>query len=413
MHDKLVGGALALSIGVGAAGAVQAQQAEQQEVRQVEPFPVAVEVVQVVKQFDNPEGAIFSQDGAHVFISNAAEIGDRGETFGWTEEEGYISKLAVQEDGTLEMVEEKLIAGLTGPLGMAVLPVATETFPEGTIFALSGSAPMVDPEGQVITEPERLRTKISGFDPESGEVLGEIDTGQGSLFEEINGSPIVLSNAAGFDQDGNLYVADTGFGADQFDPPFEAKGGLWMIPHGSIDALAAGESPDDGPKFIAIPGNPDGVEVSPLDGKIYVNTVGPVAGAPDPANGGIYALTRDDFTGEATSEGKLPPPVDQDLGALDGLDFTAGGLMLNTQIKPDVDVAIYVNCPDQPAQKLEIGNSEQAELSGPADLAVLRSESGGEQLVIVPELMNRSANTGDNEVTVLRLLVDFDQACIV
>jgi sugar lactone lactonase YvrE len=410
MHDKLVGGALALSIGVCAAGAVQAQQAEQQEVRQVEPFPVAAEVVQVVKQFDNPEGAIFSQDGAHVFISNAAEIGDRGETFGWTEEEGYISKLAVQEDGTLEMVEEKLIAGLTGPLGMAVLPVATETFPEGTIFALSGSAPMVDPEGQVITEPERLRTKISGFDPESGEVLGEIDTGQGSVFEEINGSPIVLSNAAGFDQEGNLYVADTGFGADQFDPPFEAKGGLWMIPHGSIDALAAGESPDDGPKFIAIPGNPDGVEVSPVDGRIYVNTVGPVAGAPDPANGGIYALTRDDFTGEAASEGKLPPPVDQDLGALDGLDFTAGGLMLNTQIKPDVDVAIYVNCPDQPAQKLEISNGEQAELSGPADVAVLRSESG-EQLVVVPELMNRSANTGDNEVTVLRLLVDFDQAC--
>src|SRR5687767_8215822 len=91
MHDKLVGGTLAFSIGVCAAGAVQAQQAEQQEVRQVEPFPVAVEVVQVVKQFDNPEGAIFSQDGAHVFISNAAEIGDRGETFGWTEGEGYIS----------------------------------------------------------------------------------------------------------------------------------------------------------------------------------------------------------------------------------------------------------------------------------------------------------------------------------
>jgi len=29
----------------------------------------------------------------------------------------------------------------------------------------------------------------------------------------------------------------------------------------------------------------------------------------------------------------------------------------------------------------------------------------------VPELMNRSANTGDNEVTVLRLPADFDQAC--
>jgi hypothetical protein len=41
---------------------------------------------------------------------------------------------------------------------------------------------------------------------------------------------------------------------------------------------------------------------------------------------------------------------------------------------------------------------------------VLRAE-GSEQLVVVPELMNRSPNTGDNEVTVLRLPTDFDAAC--
>ena len=31
--------------------------------------------------------------------------------------------------------------------------------------------------------------------------------------------------------------------------------------------------------LLAIPDNPDGVEVSPADGMLYVNTVGPVAGA--------------------------------------------------------------------------------------------------------------------------------------
>ena len=34
-------------------------------------------VKQVIKSFDNPEGAIFSADGKFVFISNSAEIGDR------------------------------------------------------------------------------------------------------------------------------------------------------------------------------------------------------------------------------------------------------------------------------------------------------------------------------------------------
>ena len=40
-------------------------------------------VKQVLSNFDNPEGAIFSHDGKFVFISNSAEIGDRGAGFSW------------------------------------------------------------------------------------------------------------------------------------------------------------------------------------------------------------------------------------------------------------------------------------------------------------------------------------------
>jgi hypothetical protein len=110
---------------------------------------VPATILQVLKTFDNPEGSIFSADGQSVFVSNSAEIGDKGQGFGFTEGEGYISKLAVQPNGTLVMVNERLIEGLTAPLGMAVLPVATGKFPAGTIFALAGSAPLVDmPRGR-------------------------------------------------------------------------------------------------------------------------------------------------------------------------------------------------------------------------------------------------------------------------
>ena len=174
----LCGAALAAVLG---AGAVQGQDIP------AGVHPVPATVLQVLKAFDNPEGAIFSADGQHVFVSNAAEIGDRGQGFGWTEGEGYISKLAVQPNGTLTMVEERLIEGLTGPLGMAVLPVATGKFPAGTIFALAGSAPLVDAQGQAVKDPTHLRTKLIAFN-DDGNVLGEIDTGQGSLFERINGA---------------------------------------------------------------------------------------------------------------------------------------------------------------------------------------------------------------------------------
>jgi hypothetical protein len=288
---------------------------------------------------------------------------------------------------------------------MGVLPVATEKFPAGTIFLCAGSAPLVDPNGQVVKDPTRLRTKLVAFN-EAGEILGEIDTGEGSLFQEINGSPIVLINALGFDPEGNLYVADTAFGGNQFDPPFEGKGGLWMIPHGSLDALADGQSPAEPPVFLAVPGNPDGVEVSPTDGKVHVNTVGPVGGAPDPANGGIYALTKDEI-----ANNKLPPPVDSSLGALDGLDFTAEGVMLNTQIRDDIPHKVTVNCPGEPATTLALEpGGEWADLTGPADLAVRRSADSA-QLIVIPELFARDATPGDDEVTVLAVPDDFDAAC--
>jgi hypothetical protein len=402
MQQKFVVATAVLCTGLGAASTALA------EVRaDVHPAPAVI--LQVVKAFDNPEGAIFSADGNFLFVSNAAEIGDRSEVFGWTEGEGYVSKLEVLPSGELRMVEEKLIDGLTGPLGMGVLPVATEKFAAGTIFLCAGSAPLIDSQGEVVKEPERLRTKLVAFN-EDGEVLGEIDTGQGSLFEEINGSPIVLSNALGFDGEGNLYLADTAFGAEQFEPPFEGKGGIWMIPVGALDALADGQSPAEQPKFIPIPGNPDGVEVSPVDGKIYVNTVGPVGGAPDPAGGGIYALSKDDFGGDA-AEGKLPPPLDRDLGALDGLDFTAGGVMLNSQIRGDIPNKLTVHCPGGTARTLALQpGGSWADLSGPADLAVRRAADGS-QLVAVPELMSRDATPGDDELTLLALPADFDAAC--
>jgi hypothetical protein len=381
-----------------AAGAMGALAAQAQET-----YSVPATVIQTIADFDNPEGAIFSADGDAVFISNAAEIGDRAESLGWTEGEGYISKLAVHYDGQLRMISKQLIKGLTGPLGMGVLPVATGEFPEGTIIVASGSAPLVDSEGKVVTDPSRLQTKLI-FTSEQGDVLGEIATGADSAFHEISGAPVALLNALGTDAEGNIYFADTAFGADQFDPPFEPRGGVWMIPHGSIDALAAGDDPAEPPVFLAVPGNPDGVEVSPEDGKIYVNTVGPVAGAEDPADGGVYALTKEDI-----SSGTLPEPVDTGLGALDGLDFTAGGVMLNTQIKGDVDAQIYVHCPRGKAQVLEMNNQADP-LAGPADLAV-HTLANGAQLLVVPELMARDATPGDDEVTVMMLPPEFDEGC--
>jgi hypothetical protein len=66
----------------------------------LQPYPVKGQVIQRLNAFDNPEGSIFSADGRFVFVSNSAELGMPDKGFHWTHKGGYISKLAVQPDGT-------------------------------------------------------------------------------------------------------------------------------------------------------------------------------------------------------------------------------------------------------------------------------------------------------------------------
>jgi len=354
------------------------------------------QVLQRLKAFDNPEGAIFSADGKHVFISNSAELGMPDKGFHWTHKGGYISKLAVQSDGTLKMVNEKLITGLTGPLGMAVSNHATHKFPKGTIFLAEAWAPLAEADGTEVKDPSVLDPKIVAFN-ESGKVLGSIKLGASSPAGKVSGVTATLANALAFDKDGNLYLADTGIGGGLFNPPVVAKGGgVYMFPLSSLDDLA--DNKDAPLSYIAVPdGGPDGIEVAP-DGAIHFNTVGQAAGLKDPAMGGQYRLTKEDF-----KSGTLPAPFNTGLGALDGLDF-AGAIRLDTEIVKTNSVV--VTPPFSKPQML--GYDQEIKLAGPADIAV-RKQADGSYLLVIPELAATSPNNKDNPVTVIRLPADFDK----
>jgi hypothetical protein len=354
---------------------------------ELQPYPVKGHVIQTLKAFDNPEGAIFSPDGKYVFISNAAELGNKDKGFHFTEKAGYISKLEVQADGTLKMVNEKLVTGLTGPVGMAVSTVATPKFPKGTIFVCTVGAPLATADGTEIKDAKRM-------DPE-GKTLGEIKTGIGSAFEKASGAPATLPNAGSFDKDGNLYIADTGIGGATYDPPVKTNGGIYMIPVASLDQLA-----DNKPaaiKFLAMPeGGPDGVEVA-NDGSIHTNTVGAAAGLKDPAQGGMYRLTQEDI-----QSGKLPAPMAQNLGALDGLAFV-GDIRLDTEISKINGIVVT---PAGGKPMLLTYDQADKKLTGPADIAINKRDDGS-YLLVIPELTATGPNMTQDAVTVVRLPPDF------
>lgn len=360
------------------------------------PYPVKGQVVQVLKAFDNPEGAIFSEDGKYVFVSNAAELGMPDKGFHWTENAGYVSKLEVQPDGTLKMINEKFVDRLTAPLGMAVNPVATRRFPKGAIFLCVGAAPLATAAGEHIKDAAHAQPAVIVFDPNGG-VLGQLKMGYTSTFWKKTKAIATLPNAIGFDKEGNLYIADTAIGGAAYEPPIDTASGIWMVPHTSIDTIANGW--DDEVYFVPMPeGGPDGMEVAP-DGSIHTNTVGAVAGMKDPADGGMYRLTKEDFMA-----GRLPAPFAKGLGALDGLDFV-GNVRLDTEIKNTN--SIIVTPPGRKPMTLMLDQADK-KFTGPADIAV-RKIGDGSYLLVIPELSATSPNNKDNAVTVIKLPANFDK----
>jgi hypothetical protein len=360
----------------------------------MQPYPVKGQIIEEIQSFDKPEGTIFSADGKYVFVSNSSELGMKELGFHWAEKRGYVSKLEVLRDGKLRMVEQRLVTDLTAPLGMAVNTVATKKFPKGAIFLCVGGAPMATPDGKDVKDVSRLHSGILVFD-DRGTVLGKIDMGTGSAIAKKMGAPATLPNAADFDKEGNYYVTDTAIAGASFDPPISPKSGVYMFPHDSLDALAdGGEAPF---YFVDMPeGGPDGLEVAP-DGSIHVNTVGIAAGMKDPAEGGMYKLSKDDF-----KSGHLPAPFVTGLGALDGLTFL-GETRLDTEIKNTNSVVITP--PGGKPMMLTYDRSDK-KLAGPADIAV-RKMSDGSYLLLIPELSALTPHTVTNPVTTVRLPADF------
>ncbi|MFH0872732.1 MAG: hypothetical protein V1878_09640 [bacterium] len=362
-------------------------------------YPVKGKVVNVLAAFDNPEGALCSMDGKWLFVSNSALHGDANKPFGWVEGGGSISRCEIGPNGELKMDSRIFIKDLTGPLGMAVLNVNTNKFPRGTIFATAGSGPMALPDGTPITDPKRHKPKLLAFDPDSGKILGEIKLCANSIFAKINGAPLILVNALAFDKKGNLYIVDTGFGYDTYKPAFPYKGGVWKIPVESIDALAEGKTPASLPQFIFNQSWPDGVEVSPITGKVWYNTVMPPNDA-DPFKGAYWAVDDSDF-----KMGAQPAPLAKGLGRLDGLDFTVRGTCLQTEISGSPNSIVVTPLGGGPYR---LALEPDTVLSGPADIDI-KTLADGSYLVFVPELTALDPTPWDDEVTVIWLPANFDQ----
>ncbi|HEB88466.1 MAG TPA: hypothetical protein ENI85_02755, partial [Deltaproteobacteria bacterium] len=246
----------------------------------------------------NPESAELTiDDETFVFGNCALTMGIPGYRGGngivYLQGNAFISRARIDPSGSIELVERQLVTGLTATLGIDILRKATRRFPTGTAFVAEGGRPICHPASrELLTNVDLIRPRALAFDPETGEVRGEIPLWDGSAIAN-RFNALDQPNGLAVDAKGNLYVGDipNSNPVDTLPPPVDSA--VYRIPHDALDALAArdDESAARNVARIEVPGFVNGVTSSPVDDSIWIVS----CSEHDPVRGGIYQLSERDF----------------------------------------------------------------------------------------------------------------------
>ena len=345
--------------------------------------------LQTISVFHRPESVTFSLDGRSLYVANCGSdvFGEDRGFVGFVRGMGAISRLEVSRKGKARVTDLMWVKGLDSPLGMAILPKATALFPRGTLLVNSGIALLTDNAGLPVRDEAQLGTGILFIDPDSGEQLGKIDLGSGSVVAREIGHVTLLPNSLAFDADGDLYVTDTAKGGDRLEPPVDPNPGLIRIAHSSIDKAAqalARNSTDLEISFVDMPGVPNGVGYWAEEKAVCVVTMG----GNEPQGTAIYKIPENDFP-----LSQLPAPFRGDVGRADGIAFTPAGTIVTSRFTGDL-LAV--------SKEGEIETLRVTPFAAPADhrLTVLPD---GSSLLAVPDQDRKDPRPWSQDVRLIKL----------
>lgn len=288
------------------------------------PEPFEARLLGRIEGCTNPESAELLCDGEHFVFGNCTlTVGipsyRGGQGIVYKRSEAFISLARLSRDGEVSLLSRRHMDGLTATLGIDILRKGTSNFPEGTAFIAEGGNPILD-DNDLVNPDTDAKPRLMAFDGLKGQSLGALrldtDSPIGRKFNRID-----QPNGAAIDAKGNLYVGDIPNGNPDADGPPPVPSAVYRIPHGAVDAIAAGDMQAAAAVTrILIPGFVNGLTSSPLDDAIWAVS----CSAHDPAGGGLYRLSPDDF-----DSGTLRDPVIRDIGLfLDGVGVTRRGTLL-------------------------------------------------------------------------------------
>jgi DNA-binding beta-propeller fold protein YncE len=346
-------------------------------------------ISQTVTSFHRPESSTFSMDGKYLFVANCASgLYGKDKNFALKVGDGAISKLAVSESGELKMIDPKFVSGLNTPLGTTTLLKPTKMFPAGSLFVNTGIYVICDKDDKYITDPKVMGTGVTIIDPDSGKILGHIDTTPGSAVVKAIGDNFPLPNGIIFDTEGNLYVTDTGesCGVKNTAMPAKGKGGVIRINHDAIDSFAQNKA-HDGIHFIPVT-LPNGIAFNPHTDSVLVVTCQSGEGE---TNDSVYSIPTKDFM-----KTKEPKALVSGLGSLDGAAVTPAGTVIVSVMKGNLTRIA------KDGTKEEIAFDPAVKFMGPSDIKI-RELKDGASILLLPEQDHLNPNLWKQRLRVVRL----------
>lgn len=280
----------------------------------------------------NPESAELLPDGEHFVFGNCAMMTGHlayrnGEGLVYLKDQAFISQGRISDKGDVTLTARHFITGLTGTLGIDILPFATKQFPAGAAFIAEGGNPIVIPGADTLYRDAKPR--VLAFDPLTGKIFGSLPLdGSSPLGKRYN--RFDQPNGLAIDQSGTLYVGDIPNGNPKQALPSPVPSAIYRIPHATIDGLAT-RHPAAAREVqrIEMPDWVNGLAASPNEEVVFAVS----CSAHNSTGGSIYRIGPSDFALD-----RLPSPLISGIGLfLDGVGCSRRGtLFTSTPLTGDV-----------------------------------------------------------------------------